>query len=98
MVTRYATLTALAAVSIWALITVGASNGQWLLADAGQNESGRDASFWLLAAIALAMAFSLVRFLILGRTHMVDGWYQDHKKWIYTILGGGLLYAAYHLV
>ena len=98
MVTRYVTLTALAAVSIWALITVGASNGQWLLADAGETGSGQDAAFWLLAAIALAMAFSLGRFLILGRTHMVDGWYQDHKKWIYTILGGGLLYAAYHLM
>jgi len=98
MVIRYATLMALAAASIWALITVGASNGQWLLADAGEAGSGRGGAFWLLAAIAFAIAFSLGRFLILGRTQMVDGWYQDHKKWIYTILGGGLLYAAYHLM
>ena len=29
---------------------------------------------------------------------MVDGWYEEHKSWIYTILGGGLLYAAYCLM
>ena len=29
---------------------------------------------------------------------MVDGWYEEHKSWIYTILGGGLLYAGYCLM
>ena len=98
MVIRYTALAALGAASIWALITVGASNGQWLLADAGQAGSGRGIAFWLLAAIATLIAFSLGRFLILGRTPMVDGWYEEHKPWIYIMLGGGLLYAAYHLM
>ena len=35
MVIRYATLAALGAASIWAVITIGASEGQWLLADTG---------------------------------------------------------------
>jgi hypothetical protein len=29
---------------------------------------------------------------------MVDGWYQDHKSWFYTILFGGLVYAAFYLM
>jgi hypothetical protein len=98
MVIRYAILAALGAASIWALITVGANNSGWLLAGTGQAGSERDFALWLLAAIATLMTFSLGRFLILGRPPMVDGWYQGHKPWIYTILGGGLLYAAYCLM
>jgi hypothetical protein len=55
-------------------------------------------ALWLLAAIAALMTFSLGRFLIFGRTPMVDGWYQEHKPWIYTVLGGALFYAAYCLM
>jgi len=98
MVIRYAILAALGAASIWALISVGVSNSGWLLAGTGQEGSDRDFALWLLAAIAALMTFSLGRFLIYGRTPMVDGWYQEHKPWIYTILGGGLLYAAYSLM
>jgi hypothetical protein len=29
---------------------------------------------------------------------MVDGWYQERKQWIYTLLGGGLLYAVFYLM
>lgn len=98
MVIRYATLAALAAVSIWALITVGASEGQLLLAGTDEAEGQRNSAFWLLAAIAALMTFSLARFLVLGRPPIVDGWYEQHKPWIYVILGGGLLYAAYVLM
>ena len=98
MVIRYATLAALAAVSIWALITVGASHGQWLLAGTDEAQGQGDTALWLLAAIAALMTFSLARFLVLGRPPIVDGWYEQHKPWIYVILGGGLLYAAYVLM
>lgn len=98
MAIRYVTLAALGAASIWALLTAGASNREWLLADSGYAGSERDIAFWLLAAIAALIAFSLLRFLVLGRTSMVDGWYEDHKGWIYVVLGGGLLYAAYSLM
>jgi hypothetical protein len=98
MVIRYAILAALAAISIWAVITVGASSGGWLVASTGQDGSQRDLALWLLAAIAALMTFSLGRFLIFGRTPMVDGWYQEHKPWIYTVLGGALFYAAYRLM
>jgi hypothetical protein len=95
MVIRYATLAALGAVSIWAVITVGASEGQWLLAGTDEAEGQGNSAFWLLAAIAVLMTCSLARFLFLGRPPIVDGWYEQHKPWIYVILGGGLLYAAY---
>jgi len=98
MVIRYVTLAVFGAGSIWALITVGASNSQWLLADTGHTGLERGIAFWLLAAIATLIVFSLGRFLVSGRTSMVDGWYEEHKRWIYTVLGGGLLYAAYSLM
>ena len=98
MVIRYVTLALLGAASIWALITVGASNSETILADTGHAGSERDIVLWLLAAIATLMAFSLGRFLVLGRTSMVDGWYEEHKKWVYVAVSGGLLYAAYRLM
>ena len=98
MVIRYVTLAALGAASIWALITVGASNGERLLADTGHTGSERDIALWLMGAIAILIVFSLVRFVALGRTSLVDGWYEDHKQWIYTAVGGALLYAAYRLM
>jgi hypothetical protein len=98
MVMRYTALAALGAASIWALLTVGASNGQWLVADAEQVGGEQGLFLVLLAAIAAVMMFSLGRFLVLGRPPMVDGWYAEHKHWIYVILGGGLLCAAYTLM
>jgi TctA family transporter len=97
MVVRYTALAALAAASLWALLTVGASNGQSLLADTGQEGNEREIVLVLLGAIAAAMTFSLGRFLVLGRPPMVDGWYEQNKQWIYVILGGGVLFAAYVL-
>jgi hypothetical protein len=97
MVIRYAALAALGAASIWALLTVGASNGQWLMADAEQVGGEHGLFLLLLAIIAALMTFSLGRFLVLGRPPMVDSWYAQHKHWIYVILGGGLLYAVYAL-
>ena len=97
MVIRYATLAALAAASIWVLVTVGASNGQSLLTDTGQAGNEREIVLVLLGAVAALMTFSLGRVLVLGRPPMVDGWYEQNKQWIYVILGGGVLFAAYVL-
>jgi hypothetical protein len=98
MVMRYAALAALGAASIWALLTVGASNGQWVLADA-QEVGGEHGIFLvLLAVIAALMTFSLGRFLVLGKPPMVDSWYAQNKSWIYVILGGGALFAWYALM
>jgi hypothetical protein len=103
MVIRYAMLVALGVASVWALFDVSAAQAPMFLVDAGQTGAGpvgapSDVAFWLLASIATLITLSLGRFVIFGLPSMVDGWYQEHKQWIYTILGGGLLYAVFYLM
>jgi hypothetical protein len=103
MVVRYAILVALAAASVRALFDVGASQAPMLLVDAGYTAAApaattSDVAFWLLAAIATLITLSLGRFVFFGLPSMVDGWYQEHKNWIYTLIGGGLLYAVFYLM
>jgi hypothetical protein len=103
MVIRYVILVALAAASVRALFDVSAAQAPMFLVDAGNTGATpagapNDIVFWLLAAIATLITFSLCRFVIFGLPSMVDGWYQERKQWIYTIVGGGLLYAVFYLM
>jgi len=98
MLIRYAMLVALAASSVWAAINIGTSDAQVLLVGAGQSGQASDVAFWLLAALATLITLSLCRFVVFGLPSMVDGWYQDHKSWFYTILIGGLVYATFYLM
>jgi hypothetical protein len=102
MVVRYAILVALAAASVRALFDVSAEQAPMLLVDAGHTAAApagaSDIAFWLLAAIATLITLSLGRFVFFGLPSMVDGWYQEHKNWIYTLIGGGLLYAVFYLM
>ena len=103
MMMRYAMLVALAAASVWALFDVSATQAPMLLVDAGHTGAGPagapgDVAFWLLASIATLITLSLGRFVIFGLPSMVGGWYQEHKHWICTLLGGGLLYAVFYLM
>ncbi len=103
MVMRYAMLVALAAASVWALFDVSAARAPMFLVDAGQTGSAgsgapSDVAFWLLATIATLITLSLGRFVFFGLPSMVGGWYQEHKHWIYTFVGGGALYAAFYLM
>jgi hypothetical protein len=36
--------------------------------------------------------------VLFGLPSMVDGWFQEHKSWIYTLIGGGVLYAVFYLM
>jgi len=96
MVIRYAFLVTLAASSVWTAIVMAARSGQMLLVDMGQG--GTNASFWLLAAVAILITLSLCRFVIFGLPAMVDEWYGDKKSWIYTIIAGGALYGVFYLM
>jgi hypothetical protein len=51
-----------------------------------------------LASIASLITLSLGRFVFFGLPSMVGGWYQEHKHWIYTLIGGGALYAVFYLM
>jgi hypothetical protein len=95
-------LVALAAASVKALFDVSAAQAPKFLVDAGYTSAGPaaasgDIAFWLLAAIATLITLSLFRFVFFGLPSMAGGWYQERKQWIYTILGGGLLYAVFYL-
>jgi hypothetical protein len=96
MVIRYTFLVTMTAASVWAAIVMAARSGQMLLVDIGQG--GTNASFWLLAAVAILITLSLCRFVIFGLPAMVDEWYGDKKSWIYTIIAGGALYALFYLM
>ncbi len=104
MVIRYGMLVALAAASVWVLFDVSAAQAPMFLVDAGQTGTAgpsgaqSDAAFWLLASIATLITLSLGRFMFFGLPSMVDGWYQEHKQWIYTLVGGGLLYTVFYLM
>jgi hypothetical protein len=98
MVMRYAMLAAIGVASIWAVVTAGTNNGQWLLVDAGQGGSQGEIAFWLLAAIAALISLSLCRFVIFGLPSMFGSWYEQRKQWIYTLACGALLYGAFYLM
>jgi hypothetical protein len=103
MVIRYAILVVLAAASVRTLFDLSATQAPMFLVDAGHTgatpaAATSDVAFWLLAAIATLIMVSLCRFVFFGLPSMVDGWYQERKQWIYTIVGGGLLYVVFYLM
>ena len=103
MVVRYAIMVGLAAASVRALFDASATQAPMLLVDAGHTAAApagapSDIAFWLLAAIATLITLSLGRFVVFGLPSMVDGWYQEHKNWVYALIGGGLLYAVFYLM
>ena len=103
MVIRYAIMMGLAAASVRALFDASATQAPMLLVDAGHTAAApagapSDIAFWLLAAIATLITLSLGRFVFFGLPSMVDGWYQEHKNWVYALIGGGLLYAVFYLM
>jgi len=103
MVVRYAIMVGLAAASVRALFDASATQAPMLLVDAGHTAAApagapSDIAFWLLAAIATLITLSLGRFVFFGLPSMVDGWYQEHKNWVYALIGGGLLYAVFYVM
>ena len=103
MVMRYATLVALAAASVWALFNVGATQAPMLLVDAGYTAAAptgaqSDIAFWLLASIAILITLSLFRFVLFGLPSMFFFFNDTATTEIYTLIGGGVLYAVFYLM
>jgi hypothetical protein len=103
MMMRYAMLVAMAAASVWGLFDVSMARVPMFLVDAGQtgatgpSSASGDVAFWLLASIATLITLSLGRFVFFGLPSMIGGWYQEHKNWIFALIGGGLLYAVFYV-
>jgi hypothetical protein len=100
MLMRYAMLVGVAAASVWGAVNLGTSNADVFLVDAGHTGSvGQSSlSLWVLGAVAALITLSLLRFLVFGLPSMMDGWFQQNKSWIYTLVVGSLIYGAYYFM
>jgi hypothetical protein len=99
MFMRYSTLIALAAGSLYALVTISETSGRQILVDAGQGGGDPNAiGFWVLSAIAVLTGLSLCRFVVFGIPAMLGGWYQQNKEWLYTLMLGGVACGMYYLM
>ena len=99
MLMRYAMLVGVAAVAVWGAINLGTSNQGAFLVDAGHTGSvgQSNASLWMLGAVAVLITLSLLRFVIFGLPSMMDGWFQQNKSWLYTLVIGGVIYGVFYL-
>lgn len=101
MLMRYAMMVGVAAAAVWGAINLGTTNAGLYLVDAGHTGAvGTDSSFsiWVLGAVAALITLSLLRFVIFGLPSMMDGWFQQNKSWLYTVVIGGAIYGAFYLM
>jgi hypothetical protein len=100
MLMRYAMLIGVAAAAVWGAVNLGTNDTGAFLVDAGSTGSvgQSDASLWALGAVAALITLSLLRFVIFGLPSMMDGWFQQNKSWLYTLVIGGLVYGVYHFM
>ena len=96
---RYAMLVGVVAAAVWGAVNLGTSNAGVFLVDAGQTGSvgQSNASLWILGAVAALVTLSLLRFVIFGLPSMMDGWFQQNKSWIYTLVIGSVIYGVFYL-
>ena len=99
MLMRYAMLVGVVAAAVWGAVNLGTSNAGVFLVDAGQTGSvgQSNASLWILGAVAALVTLSLLRFVIFGLPSMMDGWFQQNKSWIYTLVIGSVIYGVFYL-
>ena len=53
---------------------------------------------WMLGGVAVLITLSLMRFVVFGLPSMMDGWFQQNKSWLYTLVIGGLIYGVFYLM
>jgi len=96
---RYAILITLAIASLYAMVSVGADNGQRFLVDAGQGAATPQNFFlWVLAGIAVLTTLSLCRFVVFGIPTLLGDWYANNKQWLGTLLLLALMSGAFYLM
>lgn len=99
---RYAMLVAAAAGAVLGAmnlgVNLGAGHANVMLVDAGHVLPQANAHLWVLGLVAGLVTLSLCRFAIFGLPSMMDGWYREHKSWLVTAGGGGLIYGVLYLM
>ena len=101
MLMRYAMLTAAAGAAVWGVIALSTSGAQTHAVDFEQTASfatQNDASFWLLAGVAILITLSLCRFVVFGLPSLVNAWCQGNKTWLYLAMLGGAAYGVLYLM
>lgn len=99
MLARYIVLVTLTWASLYALIAAGSSSAPKMLVDAGAGGGDPQSfAFWLLAAIATLITFSLCRFVIFGIPSMIGSWYESNKQWLLTLVVGVVVCGWFYLM
>lgn len=100
MLMRYAMLVGVAAAAVWGAINLGVGSAGALLVDANHTGAITPSGMplWVLGGVAGLMTLSLLRFVIFGLPSMMDGWFQQNKPWIYTLVLGGAIYGFFYLI
>jgi hypothetical protein len=98
MLLRYAFLVTIGFVSLYALITAGATAGHMILADAGASSGeAQNFAFWMLAPMGVAGALSLFKFVFAGLPAIVGDWCRERKDWFYTFALGCVVCTVFYL-
>jgi len=97
MLMRHVMLVGVAAVSVWGALTLGTTNANMVLVDAGQGPTA-NTSLWILGLVAAFITISLCRFVIFGLPSMMDDWYRDNKSWMFVAGAGTAIYGMFYLM
>ena len=98
---RYLLMVSLAGAAVWGVITLSTSGAQTYAVDFEHTASfatQKDASFWLLAAVAILITLSLCRFVVFGLPSLVNAWCQANKTWLYMAMLSGAAYGVLYLM
>jgi hypothetical protein len=98
MLMRYAALLALAAGSLYAVVTLSETTGQQMLVDAGVGRANPNSTaLWVLGAIAVLIGLSLFRFVVFGIPILFRDWYHEHRELIYTLILSAVVCGIFYL-
>ncbi len=98
---RYLLMVSLAGAAVWGVIALSTSGAQTYAVDFEHTASfatQKDASFWLLAAVAILLTLSLCRFVVFGLPSLVNAWCQGNKTWLYMAMLGGAACGVLYLM
>ena len=87
---RYSMLTALAVLSLYAVLVTGDNSARVLLAQSAAGKP-QDCGLYGLAGIAALSALSLFRFVLHGAPSMLSDWFSGHRDWLVTLFLGCLV-------
>jgi hypothetical protein len=77
----------------YAMMVAVAATAVWGAVNLGTTNAG----LYLVAA-GHTGSVGQSRFAIFGLPSMMDGWFQQNKSWLYTVVIGGAIYGVFYLM